>query len=208
MATLEARVIAFAQAVGTDYKTALTAIGVLSGLSTNAKSNLASAINEVFAIASTNDAEIGSIEGLTTVAKTNVVAAINELKSDIAAIDLAALIDDLALAGDTDVTFSADKIISLLSALETKIMGGITPAELDTIKELADFVVDGTVAGGLVSQLSNRVRVDAAQTFDSAQQAQGRANIGAASATALQGLTDAIGNTDRDFAADYAIANA
>jgi len=56
--------------------------------------------------------------------------------------------------------------------------------------------------------LSNRVRVDAAQTFDSAQQAQGRANIGAASATALQGLTDAIGNTDRDFAADYAIAKA
>jgi hypothetical protein len=203
MATLETRIIALAQAMGTDVKALRTSIGVLSGLSTTAKTSLVAAINELASIATTNDSEIGNLAGLTTTAKTNLVAAINEVKAALAELDLSSIIDDTALAGDTSVAYSADKVLTLLSTLETKILGGITPEALDTIKELADFLSDNTVAGGLVEQMSKRVRVDAAQAFDSAMQAQGRSNIGAASAVALQALTDAVGNTDHDFAADY-----
>ena len=45
--TLEARVVALAQAIGTDVKTLTTAVGSLSGLTTTAKNNLVAAINEI-----------------------------------------------------------------------------------------------------------------------------------------------------------------
>ena len=208
MSTLEQRIIALAQAVGTDIKTLTNAIGSLAGLSTSTKTNLVNAINEVWVTADANKTAIGSLAGLTTTAKTNLVAAINEVKAAVSAVDLTALIDDDALAGDTDVTFSADKTLALLGALETKIMGGITPEALDTIKELADFLADETVANGIVSQMANRVRVDAVQTFNAGQQAQARANIGAAAAADLAALTTAIGNTDHDYVADYNTAKA
>lgn len=208
MATLESRIIALAQSIGVDIKTINAAIGVMAGLSTASKSNLVAAINEVYTLATTADSEIGDLTGLTTTAKTTLVLAINEVKAAVSAIDLTALIDDTALAGTTTKTYSADKIIGLLSSLETKIMGGITPETLDTIKELADYLTSNTVAGGIVEQLANRVRVDAVQNFDAAQQAQGRANIGAASAADLAALSAAIGNTDHDYVADYVAAKA
>lgn len=174
MATLEARIIGLAQAIGLDVKTLTNAVG-----------NLAS---------------------LTTTDKTSLVAAINELKTGLSTIDLTALIDDAATTGDTDVTYSADKIISLLDALKSDILGGIPTEALDTIKELADFLTDNTVANGLIEQLSQRVRVDAVQTFDATQQAQGRSNIGAAAAADLTSLSNAIGDTDHDFTVEYAAA--
>ena len=45
--TLEARVVALAQAIGTDVKTLTTAVGSLAGLTTTAKNNLVAAINEI-----------------------------------------------------------------------------------------------------------------------------------------------------------------
>lgn len=53
--TLEARVVALAQAIGTDVKTLTTAVGSLDGLTTTAKSSLVAAINEIVqAMASVN----------------------------------------------------------------------------------------------------------------------------------------------------------
>ena len=49
--TLEARVVALAQAIGTDVKTLTTAVGSLSGLTTTAKNNLVAAINEIALVA-------------------------------------------------------------------------------------------------------------------------------------------------------------
>lgn len=146
---------------------------------------------------------IGVLTNLSTTQKSNLVAAINELKSDIASIDLTELIDDAATAGDTNSTYSVDKILSLLSALKSDVLGGLPPSTLDTIKELADFLNDNTVSGGLIEQLGNRVRIDSAQSFTGPQQAQGRANIGAAASSDLTALSDAIGNTDHNFVADY-----
>lgn len=155
-------------------------------------------------IKNTNNA-IGTLSSLTTTQKASVVGAINELKSSIASIDLSAVINDAGASG-SDKTYSIDKILNLLSALKSEILGGIPSTALDTIKELADFLADNTVAGGLVEQLGNRVRVDAAQSFDSTKQAQGRSNIGAASAADLTSLSNAIGNTDHNFVTDYTTA--
>lgn len=199
MATLESRLVSLAQAVGGDVKTITTAIGTLSNLTTTQKGNVVAALNEL-------NSSIGTLSSLTTTQKGNLVAAINEVLSAVNSIDLTALIDDAAGTGNTDVTYSADKIVDLLDALKSEIMGGIPASTLDTIKELADFLADNTVAGGLVEQLANRVRVDAAQSFNSTQQTQGRSNIGAAAAADLTTLSNNIGNTDRDFAGDYTTA--
>jgi hypothetical protein len=208
MSTLEQQIIALAQGVGADIKTLNNMIGVLSGLNTAAKSNLVAALNEVQVVATTNATAIGPLGGLTTTAKSNLVAAINEVKAAVSAVDLTALINDTALAGVTDKTYSVDKILTLLSNLETKIMGGITPEALDTIKELADYLSSETVANGIVAQMAKRVRVDSAQAFTAEEQAQGRANIGAAAAAELATLIANIGNTNHDFVADYNAAKA
>jgi hypothetical protein len=201
MATLESRLISLAQAVGADVKIINNAIGALSSLSTTQKGNLVSALNEL-------NSNIGTLSGLSTTQKGSLVAAVNEVLGAVNAIDLTDLIDDTAGNGDANVTYSADKIVDLLDALKTEIMGGIPPSTLDTIKELADFLADNALAGGLVEQMGLRVRVDAAQSFNSTQQAQGRSNIGAAADADLTTLTTNIGNTDRDFAGDYATAKA
>ena len=194
--------------MGVDVKALGNLIGVLSGLSTVAQGNVVAAINEVFKIASTANTSIGSIGGLTTTAKTDLVSAINEVKAALSSVDLTALIDDTALAGTTTKTYSADHILTLLSNLKTDILGGIPDTTLETIKELADFVANSSVANGIVAQMANRVRVDATQSFTSAQQAQARTNIDAASADDLATLTTNIGNTDHDFVADYTTAKA
>lgn len=208
MATLKYRISALGVSMATDIKGLTNMIGILSALNTASKSNLVAALNELHGIATTNAAAIGPLAGLTTTSKNTLVAAINEVKAAVSAVDLTALIDDAALPGVINKTYSADKIVGLLGALETKIMGGITPEALDTVKELADYLSSESVANGIVSQMANRVRVDSAQSFTSEQQAQGRANIGAAAAADLASLTAAIGNTDHDFVAEYNAAKA
>ena len=65
--TLEARVVALAQAIGTDVKTLTTAVGSLSGLNTTAKSNLVAAINEIaLAAASATGIDDGVTSGAST----------------------------------------------------------------------------------------------------------------------------------------------
>ena len=151
---------------------------------------------------------VGVLANLTTTQKNNLVSAINEIKAQITSLDLTGIIDDSAGVGDIEVTYSADKIITLLDALKTDLLGGIPPSTLDTIQELADYLTDNQVAGGIVEQLANRVRVDAAQSFTTAQQQQGRDNIGAAATSALTTLVAALGDVGHDFVSDYALAKA
>lgn len=68
-----------------------------------------------------------------------------------------------------------------------------SPATLDTLNELAAALGDDpNFATNMTTALGNRVRVDAAQAFTAIQQDQGRANINAASATA-------VGDTNTNF---------
>lgn len=73
-------------ALGTEDETLQSEIGTLSSLTTTAKTNLVSAVNEVKGSADTAIANTGSLSDLTTSAKTNVVSAVNEINAKITSI--------------------------------------------------------------------------------------------------------------------------
>lgn len=181
MATMEARIIAAVQAIGVDIKALNTSQGLLTDLDTTDKTSIVLAINEL-------------------------VAAVALLNAG------AAGIDDLAGDGDVDVTWSANKIFDSIEAAKQAVTNSLVNgagAALDTLKELADALGnDANFATTITDGLALRVRVDTAQTFTELQKTQGRDNIGAASQSDLDDLVDAIGNTDSDFAAAYALAKA
>lgn len=163
--TMETRLIALAQAIGADVKSLRAAQGDLTSLSTTAKGNLVAAINEVVALVGAGGVQI----------------------------------DDGAGNGDTGVTWSADKIFDSIEqakqAVKDSILGG-AGAALDTLKELADALNnDPNFAATIATQISNRVRYDAAQTLTTAQRLQVCQNIG-------------IGDPETDFAAAYNTAKA
>lgn len=163
--TMETRLIALAQAIGTDVKSLRAAQGDLTSLSTTAKGNLVAAINEVVALVGAGGVQI----------------------------------DDGAGNGDTGVTWSADKIFDSIEqakqVVKDSILGG-AGAALDTLKELADALNnDPNFAATIATQISNRVRYDAAQTLTTAQRLQVCQNIG-------------IGDPETDFAAAYNTAKA
>lgn len=176
--SLETRIVALAQAMGTDVK-ALTA-------------------------------SQGTLTSLNTTTKTSLVAAINELLTLIGSAGVA--IDDGAGNGNTGVTWSADKIFDSIeaakAAVKNEILGG-AGAALDTLNELAAALGnDPSFATTIAAEVANRVRYDAAQTLTSPQQAQARANIGAAAASDVATLTAGLGAYDRDYVADYTTAKA
>ena len=132
----------------------------------------------------------GTLTALTTTDKTSLVKAINELKSSITN---ATNINDTSTS--TSTTWSSDKInTSINNAVSALVNGAGTT--LDTLKELADALGnDANFATTIATQMGKRVRVDAAQTFTVAEQAQGCANLG-------------IGNPDTDLLAVYTSAKA
>lgn len=169
--TLEARLVALAQAVGGDVKALRLAQGDLTALTTTNKTSLVAAINELLAL-------VGEGGG--------------------------AGIDDTAQAGGA-VTWSVDKITSAITAarnaLKDELVGG-AGAALDTLGELAAALGDNpNFATTIATEIGNRVRYDAAQSLTAAQKTQACTNIGAASATD-------VGDTERDFVADYTAAKA
>ena len=132
----------------------------------------------------------GTLTALTTTDKTSLVNAINELKSSIAN---ATNINDTSTS--KSATWSSDKInTSINNAVSALVNGAGTT--LDTLKELANALGnDANFSTTIATQMGKRVRVDAAQTFTVAEQAQGCANLG-------------IGNPDTDFVAAYTTAKA
>ncbi|HBO2850846.1 TPA: hypothetical protein N0J72_003171 [Pseudomonas aeruginosa] len=136
-------------------------------------------------------AKAGNLANLTTTDKSNLVAAINELK---AAVVSSAVIDDAHVAATT--TYSSNKIVSLLDALKTEILGG-ADAAYDTLVEIQQLLQNGTSGlDALLAAVNNRVRFDAAQSLTVAEQLQARSNIGAVAASD-------VGNTDTDFVAVF-----
>ena len=156
--TLEARVVALAQAIGTDVKALLQAQGSLSALSTTAKNNLVAAINE---LKTAVDAAAGggvSINDGAGDGATGVTWSANKIHDTIEAAKLAV---------KNDLTAGA-------------------AAALDTLSELAAALNnDPAFAATIAAEIANRVRFDAAQTLTAPQMAQARANIGAQSAAAI-----------------------
>lgn len=136
-------------------------------------------------------AKAGNLANLTTTDKSNLVAAINELK---AAVVATSAIDDAQVS--TATTYSSTKIVALLDALKTEILGG-ADAAYDTLVEIQQLLENGTSGlDALLAAVNNRVRFDAAQTLTAPEQAQARSNIGAVAASD-------VGDTDTDFVAVF-----
>ncbi|MDW9768620.1 hypothetical protein [Sinorhizobium meliloti] len=155
-------------------------------------SNLATRIgNETKALRTLLNGNAADLTSLTTTAKTNLVAAINELQAEIDAISGGATLNDATVS--TDAAWSSQKITDELGLLKDEILGPGVSAALDTLKELGDALAsnDSDIAT-ITTALANRVRFDAAQTLDAAQQLQARQNIGAVS-------TADVGDTTTNF---------
>ena len=136
-------------------------------------------------------AKTGNLANLTTTDKSNLVAAINELK---AAVVSSSEIDDANIAISS--TYSSSKIVTLLDALKSEILGG-ADAAYDTLLEIQQLLQNGTTGlDALLAAVNNRVRFDAAQTLTAPEQVQARSNIGAVA------VSD-VGNTDTDFVAVF-----
>ena len=136
-------------------------------------------------------AKTGNLANLTTTDKSNLVAAINELK---AAVVSSSEIDDANIAISS--TYSSSKIVTLLDALKSEILGG-ADAAYDTLLEIQQLLQNGTTGlDALLAAVNNRVRFDTAQTLSAPEQAQARSNIGAVA------VSD-VGNTDTDFVAVF-----
>ena len=150
----------------------------------------------------------GNLSSLNTTAKTNLVAALNEVLAMVQA--GTGVISDVAGDGVINKTWSADKIgdtiLASINALRTELTNGASAA-LDTFGEIAtQLAADQTASAALATAIGNRVRFDAAQTLNNAEQLQARENINAASAADLSTLTTAVGNTEADLVAVYTTA--
>lgn len=176
--SLETRIVSLAQAIGADIKTLGAAQGSLSALNTTTKTSLVAAINELVLMVGSAGAEI----------------------------------NDTAGNGSTTVTWSADKIFDSIEAAKAAVKNELVSgaaAALDTLNELAAALNnDPSFATTIAAEIANRVRFDAAQTLTSPQQAQARANIGAAAAADVAGLITGLGTYDRDYVATYNTAKA
>lgn len=138
--------------------------------------------------------ERGALTSLTTSEKTSIVLAINELVTAISALADIQIDDE---STDTGSTWSSTKISTEISTAVSDLVDS-APGTLDTLAELATAIQSNdTDITGILTSLSNRVRVDtAAQGLNTTQQGNARTNI------AAQSSAD-IGDTDRDFAADF-----
>ena len=141
------------------------------------------------------NAKVGNTASLTTTDKTSLVAALNELKATITTLPAPSTVIDDATASASK-TYSSTKITSLINTAVANLING-AGSDTDTLKELADKIV------ALAQTDTGLVSVALAQAFSDAQKAQARTNIGAASAADLAVLTANVGNTDRDFVADF-----
>ena len=146
--TIESRIIALAQAVGTDVKALAATRGSLSALTTTAKTSLVAAINELAAL--TGDSGAG----------------IDDLAGDGAT----------AVTWSADKIF--DAIEAAKTAVKNDLTGGAAAALDTLSELAAALGNDPSFAATIATEIGNRVRYDAAQTLTLAQQQQACANIG------------------------------
>ena len=107
--TLEARVVALAQAIGTDVKTLTTAVGSLGSLTTTAKSSLVAAIDEIAqATASATGIDDGTTGASSTWSSNKISSEISGAVSDLVGGAGAALdtLKELADALGNDPSFA------------------------------------------------------------------------------------------------------
>lgn len=146
--SLELKIIALAQAVGADIKTARTERGLLSGLSTTAKTSLVAAINELYGLVGSAGASINDAAGNGNTTET----------------------------WSADKIF--DSIEAAKTAVTNSLVNGAAAALDTLNELSAALGNDPNFATTIATELGNRVRYDAVQTLTAPQKAQACANIG------------------------------
>ena len=153
--TLEARLVALAQAVGGDVKALRLSQGDLTALTTTNKTSLVAAINELLAL-------VGEGGG--------------------AGIDDTAQAGG-AVTWSVDKITSA--ITAARNALKDELVGGAGAALDTLAELAAALGDNPSFATTIATELGNRVRYDAAQTLTTAQKTQACTNIGAVELAAI-----------------------
>lgn len=222
--TTESQLVALTQALGVDYKAMHLSVGDITALKTLAKNSLVAALNELYdrpsapatdLIDDTNYGPVSSYPIDKVFSAFKVMSMLNgfypavqgmqdSIDAITASLTAYAQINDSVTAGTT--TWSSTKIMAALgvesqsatdkvAALRTELTSGASAA-MDSFKELADAMGnDPTFAATLATQLSKRVRFDAAQVLTTAEKLQACTNLG-------------IGNPDVDLVAVYNTAKA
>ncbi len=151
--SLETKIVALAQAMGTDVKALRLAQGDLTALTTTTKTSLVAAINElVLLVADSGGAGID--DGATSGGA--VTWSVDKITSSITA---------------------------ARNALKDELVGGAGAALDTLAELAAALGDDPNFATTIATELGNRVRYDAAQVLTLEQKATARTNIDAASAT-------------------------
>jgi hypothetical protein len=153
--TFETRIIAFAQAIGTDIKALNLSQGNLSGLSTTTKTSLVAAINELFTALASAGVKIDDAAG------------------------------DGALSVTWSANKIFDMIAAAKVEVTNSLTGGAAAALDTLNELAAALGNDPAFATTIATQISNRVRFDAPQTLTAPQQAQALSNIGAVALSAI-----------------------
>lgn len=178
--SLELKLIAITQAIGSDIKSLNTKTGTLASLSTTNKTSLVAAINEL----------------VTTIGGMGAGVAINDTAGN----------GNTTVTWSADKIY--DSIEAAKTAVTNSLVNGASAA-LDTLNELsAALGNDPSFATTIAGEIANRVRYDAVQTLTAPQQTQARSNIGAAAASDLSALTTGLGNYDNDLVTVYNTAKA
>lgn len=146
--SLETRLIALAEAVGTDIKSLITKQGDLTSLNTTAKGNLVAAINELFGAIGNAGAQIDDLAGtgdkLVTYSADKILAVVDAAKQAVKS----DLLDGAPEALNT--------LVELADALNN----------------------DPNFAATLATQIGKRVRYDDAQTLTTQEKLTACTNIG------------------------------
>jgi len=122
---------------------------------------------------------------------------LNNLSNDVGNLDLGAVIDDSIT--DPSKAWSSEKVTVEIAAAKDSILGGAGDA-YNTLIELQNAIVAaGGDVVGILSAQAKRVAVDIAQNFTTAEQDQGRANIGAMSLAVFEEYKLAIGDLTTNF---------
>ena len=146
--SLETKIILLAQSIGADIKSLTNKQGDLTSLSTTAKSNLVSAINELYTM-------VGDAG-----------AAINDAGGDGAT----------SVTWSADKNF--DTIEAAKTTVKNELVNGAAAALDTLNELSAALNNDPNFAATIAIDLSNRVRYDAVQTLNTAQKLQACTNIG------------------------------
>jgi type I restriction-modification system DNA methylase subunit len=205
---------AFALEVGKDVKDLYTLITgaanivSLVNLKTATKANLVAALNEVFDLANAAANSGGAVID-DNVSRTSTTYSSSKIEQTATAKALAIVSDGTTA---TTTTWSSSKINAAIGNLTTQLQNilNLSPEAYDSFKEVADYIEsDKTGAAAMTASIQNRIRVDADQSFTSAQITQGLANLvklGVAKQADLSLLITRIGDTTVDLKGIYLAA--